>query len=146
MSYKFVPVEYSSLNSRQKENYNFQKVAAHLADYGFNCMRLSDDWQGADFIACHVDGKAFLKVQLKSRLFIQQKYSDKEIYIAFIHRNKDNSSDVYFYPHDIVRDELLVQGKVTGTLTDSVSWKDRGGYSWGHLSKDMKAYIQQYKV
>jgi hypothetical protein len=34
-----------------------------LADYGFLTMRLSDDWQGADFIAQHIDG-AFLKVQL----------------------------------------------------------------------------------
>lgn len=36
-------------------------AAAHLADYGFNCLRLSDDWQGADFIACHIDGNKFLK-------------------------------------------------------------------------------------
>jgi len=27
------------------------KVAAALADYGYNSMRLNDDWQGADFIA-----------------------------------------------------------------------------------------------
>jgi hypothetical protein len=54
-------IAYTELNSRQKENYNFQKVAAHLADYGFNSLRLSDDWQGADFIACHIDGNMFLR-------------------------------------------------------------------------------------
>ena len=55
----FQPVAYGDLNSRQKENYNFQKVAARMADFGFNCLRLTDDWQGADFIACHIDGETF---------------------------------------------------------------------------------------
>ena len=58
----FDRVPYEKLNSRQKENYNFAKVSARLADCGFNCLRLSDDWQGADFIACHIDKETFLKV------------------------------------------------------------------------------------
>jgi hypothetical protein len=29
-------VEYSKLNARQKENYNFLKLSAVLADYGYN--------------------------------------------------------------------------------------------------------------
>lgn len=61
----FLRVAYGKLNARQKESYNFQKVAARMADNGFNCLRLTDDWQGADFIACHIDGETFLKVQLK---------------------------------------------------------------------------------
>ena len=48
-------ITYADLNSRQRENYNFQKVSALFADYGFTTMRLSDDWQGADFIAQHID-------------------------------------------------------------------------------------------
>jgi hypothetical protein len=36
----FKKLRYEDPNSRQKENFNFQKVAAHLADYGFNCLRL----------------------------------------------------------------------------------------------------------
>jgi hypothetical protein len=35
-------------------------VSAVLADYGFMTMRLRDDWQGADFIAQHVEGAKFL--------------------------------------------------------------------------------------
>ena len=45
---QFELIPYTDLNSRQKENYNFHKVAARMADYGFNCLRLTDDWQGAD--------------------------------------------------------------------------------------------------
>ena len=70
----FQRIQYEQLNSRQKENFNFQKVAAELADYGFNCMWLNDDWQGADFIACHIDGNNFIKVQLKGRLTIDQRF------------------------------------------------------------------------
>ena len=51
MSLNLELITYSSLNPRQKENYNYQKLSALLADYGFVTMRLSDDWQGADMIA-----------------------------------------------------------------------------------------------
>ena len=58
---KLTHINYAELNSRQKEAYNFQKLAAALADYGFNCIKLSDDWQGADFLAyCHCH---YLKVR-----------------------------------------------------------------------------------
>lgn len=76
-------IEYKSLNPRQQENYNFQKVSAILADYGFSTIRLSDDWQGADFIANHVDGETFLKVQLKGVLTVDAIYVKKDIYICF---------------------------------------------------------------
>ena len=56
----FKKILYSKLNARQQENYNYQKASAILADYGFNTLRLSDDWQGADFIAIHINGKDFL--------------------------------------------------------------------------------------
>ena len=80
---KLRKIKYSELNSKQKEAHNFQKVASALADYGFNCIELDDDWQGADFLAYHKDGKNTLKVQLKSRLTISKKYLGKSIYIAF---------------------------------------------------------------
>jgi hypothetical protein len=59
-------ITYSALSSKAQENYNFHKVAAVLADYGYNSVRLTDDVQGADFLAVHIDG-SILKVQLKGR-------------------------------------------------------------------------------
>ena len=47
----FKQIDYRQLNSKQKEIHNFQKVSAVLADYGFNCIKLADDWNGADFLA-----------------------------------------------------------------------------------------------
>ena len=45
----FQRINTDELNGRQKEIYNFQKSAALLADYGFNCIKLADDWNGADW-------------------------------------------------------------------------------------------------
>ena len=98
----FKRIRYEDLNSRQMENLNLQKVAFKLTDYGFNCMWLNDDWQGADFIACHIDGNTFIKIQLKGRLSIDKKYNGKEIYVAF-----NQNDQWYIYPHDKLRDELL---------------------------------------
>lgn len=118
----FKPVAYESLNSRQKENHNFQKVAARLADYGYNCLRLSDDWQGADFIACHVDGDTILKVQLKGRLTIDRKYLGKSIHIAFFH-----GQDCYIYDHDAFVSHLEQNGLIGA---DSVTWHHAGVRHW----------------
>ena len=80
---KLTLVHYSELTAKQSEIYNFQKVASLLADYGFNCIKLSDDWQGADFLAYHKDGNETLKVQLKSRITIDKKYLGRGLYITF---------------------------------------------------------------
>lgn len=133
----FTKIKYETLNSRQQENFNFQKVAGHLADYGYNCLRLSDDWQGADFIACHIDGNRFLKVQLKGRLTIQKKYIGKDIYVAFCH-----SGTWYAYPHDEMMSRLLAHG----TAGNSNSWKDNGSYSWPHLSAAILVLLEPYRI
>ena len=95
MTFEFTPIEYKNLNPRQQENYNFQKFAGRLADYGFNCLRLTDDWEGADFIAIHAESERILKVQLKGRLTIAKKYINKNLYIAF-----RNEKEFYIYLHD----------------------------------------------
>ena len=80
---EFKKIKYSELNSKQKEIFNFQKVAGVLADYGFNCIKLTDDWLGADFLAYHKDGEDTLRVQLKSRLTIDRKYMGKGLHMTF---------------------------------------------------------------
>ena len=69
---KLRKIKYTDLNSKQKEVFNFQKVAGKLSDYGYNCIKLADDWQGADFLAYHKDGSGTLKVQLKARLTLSK--------------------------------------------------------------------------
>lgn len=135
---KFRKINYEELNARQKENYNFQKIAAVLADYGYSCMWLNDDWQGADFIANHIDGSDFLKVQLKGRLTINKKYIGKDIYIAFRH-----GDDTYLYPHDKIKD-LIFERLPRTEARDS--WKTGGGFSWPGLSKKLEELLVDYKL
>ena len=122
-------IKYSELNSRQKENYNFHKVASALADYGYNSMRLNDDWQGADFIA--VKNDEMIKVQLKGRFTVDKKYLGKEIYIAFI-----EDENIKFYSHDEAVN-ILPQN-----IKDSISWSERGDYSWGKTPKHYDSIIR----
>ena len=122
-------VNYNELNAKQKENYNFHKVAAALAEYGYNSMRLNDDWQGADFIA--VKGDDMLKIQLKGRFTVEKKYIGKDIYISFIEDGK-----IKIYEHDEAVNLLPEKTKNT------ISWAKRGGYSWGITPKQYESIIK----
>jgi len=106
---------YKDLNSKQKENYNFHKVASALANYGFNSMRLNDDWQGADFIAVHIDGNNMLKVQIKGRFTMAKKYIGKNIYVAFI-----ENEIVKIYIHDNAINMM------PDNIKNSKSWVNNG--------------------
>ncbi len=137
MSLKLSRVDYGSLNARQKENFNSQKVSAVLADYGFVTLRLSDDWQGADFIAQHVDGETFIKVQLKGRLTFKEKYRGKDLYVAF---HSDGSW--YLFPHDEVLERFLSETNIGNTE----SWTKHGGYSFPGLSEQAKKLLEAYRI
>ncbi len=56
---KLQRIQYAELNSRQQEIFNFQKVAGLLADFGFNCIKLADDWQGEQRGQVHFVRSAF---------------------------------------------------------------------------------------
>src|SRR4051812_2197051 len=90
-------INYADLNAKERENYNFHTVSAILAEYGFITFRLTNDWNGADFLAHHNDGETFLKVQLKGRLTFGTEYIGKNIYLAF-----PNKGEWYLFPHDKV--------------------------------------------
>src|SRR4051794_8549239 len=118
MNYFESKVDYKNLTAKQKEIYNFQKVSAHLADYGYTTIKLDDDWMGADFIALHFDGARYLKVQLKGRLTFGKKYIGKNIFICF------HDKDWFIYPHD-----KLLQ-LFESEIANSLSWKEEGIYSF----------------
>jgi hypothetical protein len=139
---KLKKIKYKDLNPKQKENYNFQKISAILADYGYSTIRLTDDWQGADFIAQHYKTKLFIKVQLKGRLTFQKKYLKKDIYICF--RDKKNVDSWYLFNHDKFLKELKQKNKkvIKGTL----SWDIKGGYSFSGLSSKNREIIKKYRI
>lgn len=130
-------IVYKKLKSRQKENYNFQKVSAVFADFGFATIRLSDDWCGADFIAQHIDGVTFYKVQLKGRLTFSKKYQHRNIYICF-----PSGGQWFLYPHD----ELLRRVRKRRSFFGTISWSERGGYSFRDLSEEQRAMLKNYRL
>ena len=114
--------------------YNFQKVSAVLADYGFTTMWLNNDWQGADFIAVHADGETDIRVQLKGRLSFARKYVGKNIYICFI-----EGSDTYLYPHDALLN--LVEERISDQ-----TWKTKGTWSSPTLSGYFRDILSTHKL
>jgi len=136
------PVTYRDLNARQKENYNFLKLSAILADYGFVTMRVSADWEGADLIAQHNAEELFLKIQLKSRLTFCQKYVGKDIYIAF-RDGSESGAAWYLFPHDEVLKLVLAKKTIIGS---SRSWLKKKAYSCGRVSRTMKPLLARYRL
>lgn len=134
MSFLFQKVKYESLNPKRKEAYNFQKVSAVLAEYGFLTIRLSDDWGGADFLAVHLSGET-LRIQLKGRLYFSKKYSGKDLWICFHYRQ-----NWYLYPHD----EAFNEVKNLDIISDTDSWDIQGTYHIGKLSKKLSQLMKIY--
>lgn len=130
-------IQYSKLNSKQKELYNFQKLAGILADYGYNCIKLADDWEGADFLAYHIDGNETHKIQLKGRLTIAKKYIDKDIYIAF-----PLNGDWFVIAHA----ELIKLIEAHTNWLNTSSWIDSGLYSSANPNKELLSAIQKFKL
>lgn len=131
----FKKIAYRNLNARQQENYNFHKLSAVLADYGFTSLRLSDDWQGADFIAQHIDGEHFLKVQLKGRLAFCKKYLGKNLHIAF-----NYAGQWYLYPHD----DLFMEIASISNIEKTKSWISTGEYHFPSLPANYRTILEKY--
>ena len=135
---KLKRIKYNNLNARQKESYNFQKVSSLLADYGFTTIKLADDWQGADFLAQHIDGKQTIKIQLKGRFTIDKKYLKKNLFVAFPADEK-----WYLYPHDDVIKELKKWGF---KYLDTDSWKSKGSYNMASFNELLKNKMTKYII
>ncbi len=131
---KLKRIEYKDLNARAKEMFNFQKVSAKLADYGFTTIWLNNDWLGADFLAVHSDGNTILKVQLKGRLSFDRKYIGKDIYICF-----RTDEDTYLYPHD----EILKE--IEHRIADRTYLSD-GTWSSPNLTQENKQILGPYRL
>ena len=134
---QLIKIDYDSLNSRQKEIFNFQKISGVLADYGFNCIKLADDWQGADFLAYHKDGFDTLKVQLKARLTIDRKYKGNELFMAF-----PLNAHWYLIEHDTLIEK--VDQHTNWLNTDS--WIKKGRYHSAAPSVQLMQSLSEFKL
>ncbi len=114
--------EKTGRNSKQIESYNFHKAASVLAEYGFDCIRISNDWRGADFLAYRSDSGQTLEVQLKTCLVIAEKYRDYEdLYMCF---PLDGTGNWYLIKHSCLMDIV----RNNSDWMDSNKWKNEEEY------------------
>jgi hypothetical protein len=90
---------------------------------------------GVDFILYRESDGHVLKVQLKGRWYIDKKYIDRDIWIAFSHQGR-----WYIAPHD----EMVKMGEKAG-FTSSKSWLEGHAYSCPRPSRDMLDAMRAYE-
>lgn len=139
---QFQKIQYSNLNAKQQERFNFQQVSAILAVYGFATVLLDDDWNGADFIAIHINGRDILRVQLKGRCGIWSKYQNKDIWICFPVKTAQCTA-WYLYPHDSLINHIQQHNS---TRLQSSSWQQRGHYHSKNIPKQWATFMAQYML
>jgi len=136
MPFPYEKVGYETLNARQQESYNFQKLSGALAGYGFVTIRLSDDWNGADFLAQHISGTT-LRVQLKGRLTFSKSYMNKDLWVGF------RTGERWFvFPHDKILDHALAVTNIGNTE----SWAVRGMYSFPSVPTALQASLAEFQL
>ncbi|WP_288558915.1 hypothetical protein [uncultured Victivallis sp.] len=131
-------INYAKLDKRQKEIFNKQHLMAVLADYGYHCIGLSADWNGADFLAQHFKTNETLFVQLKAGLTIAEKYKNKSLHIAF---PLAYDGRWVLIPHDILWktiDQHAPQYLQTST------WKLKGQYYTDRPNKTIRQLLSGY--
>lgn len=136
MTFPFKKVSYADLNARQQESYNFQLLSGVLAEYGFVTIRLSDDWNGADFLAQHNSGST-LRVQLKGRLTFAKAYSGKELWVAF-----RSGTQWFLFPHD----QILEQALSLTNIANTKSWSIGGKYTFPTIPGSLKQALSEYQL
>lgn len=136
MTFPFEKIGYESLNARQQESYNFQRLSGVLATYGFVTIRLSDDWNGADFLAQHINGLT-LRVQLKGRLTFSNSYIGKDLWVAF-----RVDEQWFMFPHDKVLEQVLLVTNIRNTE----SWAVQGKYSFPTIPATLQTLLAEFRL
>ncbi len=90
---------------------------------------------GIDFVLYSELTGDLLKVQLKGRWYIDKKYVERDIWIAF-----RDGEQWYVAPHD-----ALVTAAAGYGFTTARSWLEGNAYSCPKLSKNMKRDLEPYR-
>ena len=119
------------LTGKPKEVYNYAKVISILADYGYECCLLTNDWEGADFLANHKDHT--LRIQMKSCTAFAKKYMDKDLHVIFPWDN-----GIWLYNHDKFLEEFP-------NILESKSWEKHETFSYTKTSKPLLEKLESSK-
>ncbi|WP_353862060.1 hypothetical protein [Azospirillum formosense] len=120
--------------SQVREVINRNTVVSLALAQGFNVFLPVYDG-GVDFILHRETDGEIRKVQLKSRWTIDQKYLDRDLWIAF-----PMAGAWYLMPHE----KMVALGEKEG-ITQTTSWRDRGAYSKPRPSRATIAACADYR-
>ena len=130
----------TGLRSKEVETYNFHKAASVLAEYGFDCIRLSDDWGGADFLAHHKRTPRTLRVQLKSALVVDKRYENShDLYMCF--PLDDTEERWYLIKHSRL---LEIVKSHTASRLDSRLWQEKGIIWTWRANREVRVALEPY--
>jgi hypothetical protein len=96
-------------DNRSKEAFNTAQLGAVLARGQEYLLPLRFDSNGADVLAYNPSTNETRALQIKGRVTIDPKYSEKKLWIAFPHWISDGQQDWYVVPHDKLVDLLHVK-------------------------------------
>ncbi len=134
---QFGLIDFEKLTNTHKRQYNYLKVSAALASYGFFSQELLPNNEPADFIAHHHSGTSQLSVLLKSRLTLASHLEHQNLSIAFYERGY-----WYVYPHDDVMDFACQ----TSSITNTTSWQQKGMYTFPQLSDKYRQFLKPWRL
>ena len=142
MERRFKKADYTKLDGKQKEVYNFHCVAALLAKCGFATYPIRDDWNGGDMIARHMTSGETIIIQLKSRMTFDKKYLGKRLWIGFPH-----GADAFVFPHDeFLKAYRTVRQKRGKSLDENDAWKTGGKVSWSSPTGELREMLEPYRL
>jgi len=120
-----------------REVVNRNALVSRLMLQGYNVYLPVYD-AGVDFIIHREADDKLLKVQLKGRWTIDQKYLGRDLWIAFADAA---TGSWYLMPHD----EMVDLGTRLG-FTGQASWTEKGCYHRGPLSHAMREICEPYRL
>lgn len=120
-----------------REVVNRNALVSRLVLHGYNVFFPAYD-AGIDFVVHREADDKLLKLQLKGRWTIDQKYLGQDLWIAFV-----DAADGAWYlmPHDEMVDLGTRQG-----FTGSPSWTEKGLYHRKSLSQAMREICAPYRL
>lgn len=120
---------YENLSGKEQEHYNYTIIANTLKDYNIQCLPISLDDDGPDFVAHNSRTRENINVQQKGRFWISSRYENQKLWMTFV---KDGS--VYLYNHDEVVDHMRNTKHVHKLETESYltgkGWHTKDIPSW----------------
>lgn len=125
----------SRYRSQIKEVMNRNIVVTLALQQGFNAFIPVYDG-GVDFVLYRESDNDLRKVQLKSRWMIDEKYRNRDVWMAF-----PVDEDWYLVPHD----KMFQFAERESGVLQSRSWTEGGAYSWPKPSKAMMNFCAEYR-